>query len=759
MFNFNLNKVIIRVRNYSQLIIILISLFSILFLYLKSINVGNILWGLKNILFYYTFQILLEISVIFALLFLPTYPIFFIFLKSKSFELRERIGICIVCNLSFYIIIGFIGFCFNLLITFGYFLIALIISYFSILLTVIFQEYFRNANNFLKKRENHDNKDVNDKKFSIFDKSKKSISLNGILLTSFIILLCILNMVNTRFFAGTDAWLHISIVKYITEINSIPINEYYGALGLHIFGAVIHFFSGLDLIILPKFYIFYIIPLSSLIIYNILRRIFKSKNLAIFGVFLLFSSFGFTFFMMAQFWPSGIAFIQGLCIFLILYVRFQTFFKERAPKKEDILLNLPILYTILTCMFISSFITHSLITMILLISYLWIYLIYFVKNYKRGIDFLLLLFFFGIFFIFYNLNISIGYFQVFNPIKIIPWYFLFLGVSFAGLLLTLFLISYRKSINFSKGIFKLIINGKKKKIYKIIEEKYLFPLIFGTTIILSSIFTFYALTFFKINVLYNFYFADTLLIALFAIWGLLIFQYKPRGKFIFLWGIAIDLLFLVIFLLDAIIAITTFFIRMFHLTLIIIVIGFVSYLYKLIHTHSFQKQKYKIFLIFIVCFSIFSSSLFDTISKNIFFLREREVKSIEWYSKYTSNEKVIFSKFGWYAIFIYYDYPFEDKNEELELESIHYFLIIDSLYIHPSSHITNGTNRLKQLKSFYNREIILILPKTFYTPFNWQFFDKLSEQEIEAYYNLEYLNRIFLAKGENSEEIPYYWVI
>ena len=128
-------------------------------------------------------------------------------------------------------------------------------------------------------------------KFSIIDNIKKLGSFNGILLTIFITLLCILNIVNTRYFAGTDPWLHISIVKYITEVNYVPMNEYYGALGLHIFGAVFHFFSGLDLILLPKFYLFYTIPISSLIIYNLLRRIFKNKNLAIFGVFLLFSSF------------------------------------------------------------------------------------------------------------------------------------------------------------------------------------------------------------------------------------------------------------------------------------------------------------------------------------------------------------------------------------------------------------------------------------------------------------------------------------
>jgi hypothetical protein len=711
------------------------------------------------LLVYYFFQFLLEASAIFAILFLPTYPLFFLFFKNKIFNLREKIGICIVCNQSFYIITGFVGSWFGILITFEYFLIVLTITYFSIILIAIFQDYHRNIGFFIRKVKKIDYNQLRNKSFSLTDKIKKVISLNGILLIIFIILLCILNTVNTRFFAGTDAWLHISIVKYITEVNYIPINEYYGALGLHVFGAVLHYFSGLELILIPKFFLFYTIPLSSLITYNLLRRIFKNKNLAIFGVFLLFSSFGFTFFMMSQFWPSGIALIHGFVIFFILYVRLLTLTTEKIPNKNTIFSNLFFLYTLLTLIFISAILTHSLLTIIFLISYLWVYSIYFVKNYKRGIDFLLLLLFLCIFLIFYQFNIGIGYFQVFNPLRILPWHLLLLGALIVGFVIILILLHYRKSIEFTKGIFKLIISGNKKKIYKKLEDKYIFPLIFGTTIILSSIFTVYILRVFNINITYIFYFIDTLMIALFAIWGMLIFQYTSSGKPLFFWGLAIDLLFLIIFLFDAFIGITTFFLRVFHITLIIIVIGFVSYLYKIIRNNSFQKKKFKIFLLFIVFFSIFSSYLFDSTSRDIFFLKEREVNSIQWYSNFTTDKKVIFSKFGWYAIFIYYDYPFEDKDKELALEEIHYFLLLDSHYVHPSSHISNGTNILKELKSSYDTDIIIILPKNFYLPFRWQFFDEISEEETEAYYNLEYLNRIFSTKGEEVEGTPYYWVI
>ena len=143
----------------------------------------------------------------------------------------------------------------------------------------------------------------------------------------------------------------------------------------------------------------------------------------------------------------------------------------------------------------------------------------------------------------------------------------------------------------------------------------------------------------------------------------------------------------------------------------------------------------------------------------MFSLKEREVKSAQWYINYTSNHQVIISEFGWGPIFIYYGYPYEDKNEELSLGSIHFLLTINEQLLHPSLHNSTGTNVLKNLKEAYNREVILILPKEFYLLSSWQFFDQLSEEEIEAYYNLEYLNRICSAKGEDGEEIPYYWVI
>ncbi|MFW9902314.1 MAG: hypothetical protein ACFFDY_13690, partial [Candidatus Thorarchaeota archaeon] len=522
---------------------------------------------------------------------------------------------------------------------------------------------------------------------------------------------------------------------------------------------VIHFFSGVNLILLPKLFMFYTIPLFSLILYNIFRRIFKNKNLAIFGVFLLMSSFGFSWFMMVQFWPSGITLIQGLIIFFLLYVRLQGFIKEQIPKKEDLLSNILFSYALSIFIFISALLTHSLLAMIILISFLWVYLIYFARHFRRGFDLLLIAILFGIFLIFYSFNISTGHFSVFDPFRIIPWHYLVLGGFGFALLIVIILLFYRRSMVFSRGRFKSIITGKYKKFYKKLEDKYIFPIILGSTLILSVVFTYFNFTVMNISITYIIYFIEMLLISSFTIWGIFLFRYKPRGKPLFIWGIALDALFLLMFLYDAFIGFTTFFLRVYFITTIIISIGFVSYLYKLLKLNSIQKIKIKLFLISLVVFSVYTQNLFDSTTIDIFCLQKREVNSIQWYSNYTSNKEVIISKFGWYAIFIYYDYPFEAKNKDLSLESIHNFLLVDDQLVHPDLHISNGSNVLKNLKSHYNTDVILVFPKEFYSPFSWTFFDQLSEDEIEAYYNLDYLNRIFSAKGEDGKELPYYWVI
>jgi len=94
-------------------------------------------------------------------------------------------------------------------------------------------------------------------------------------------------------------------------------------------------------------------------------------------------------------------------------------------------------------------------------------------------------------------------------------------------------------------------------------------------------------------------------------------------------------------------------------------------------------------------------------------------------------------------IFTYYDYPFDDKNKEGPLDSIHYFVLVDPVLVHPDSHISNDSNILKEWKMDNNTKVILILPEDYYSLFSRIFSDQLGEEKIEGYHDLDYLNRIF----------------
>ena len=155
-----LKKIIYTIRSRIYLIVLLISIFSIFFIYLKLLNIESLLWASKTFLLFIIFQILEIFSAIFIILFLPTYPIFFILIKDTKLNFREKLGITIVSNSSFYIIIGYIGSCFNLPIIFEYFFFTMILTYFLILLIVIFHGYYRGTGFFLKMVKSLDYKQI-----------------------------------------------------------------------------------------------------------------------------------------------------------------------------------------------------------------------------------------------------------------------------------------------------------------------------------------------------------------------------------------------------------------------------------------------------------------------------------------------------------------------------------------------------------------------------------------------------------------------
>ncbi|MHA1294366.1 MAG: hypothetical protein ACTSQJ_17110 [Promethearchaeota archaeon] len=567
-----------------------------------------------------------------------------------------------------------------------------------------------------------------------------------------------MNIVRVSYFFGTDPWLHITIIKMITEMNYLPLKEYYGSLGLHIFGAVIYFFSGVDIIFIPRYFVFYTILISALLFYNIFMRIFKNQSLAIFGVFILeFSSLGFSY-IMIQFWPSHLALLLIFTIFFLLYVRLQNFIKVERPTWKEIFSELKFYYLLIIFIFISAVFTHSLTAIIFLLSYMWIFLIYLVKDRRRGSDFFLLLCLFGIFLLMLYLGFGTEHYWFLKAIyKInIPSYFLIAGAIGAGLLIWRF----QDSILYTTGRYTQTINGKKYAYYKFIEDKIIIPLAFGTVIFLSILFIIGNLLWFDLDISNVFIGFEILIFTAFAVWGLILFQKKPRGKSLFIWGVGFMIILGGVFIFDVFSENTKMWARVVYMSAPIVVIGFLTYLYKTIKLKSVKTHRTKIFLLFIVIFSLAATMYHEFMSIGNFEIKRREANSVQWHSKYTSGKKLIYCEFGWSYIFMYFDYPYEKNNRDLRTNEIHYFLDYQMDLYPPENHYyENGTNKLQELKKKYGTDFYIILDDFYFLNLGWETYGELSQKEMDQYYDMNYLDKTYSARTESGEETPYFWVI
>jgi exonuclease III len=138
----------------------------------------------------------------------------------------------------------------------------------------------------------------------------------------------------------------------------------------------------------------------------------------------------------------------------------------------------------------------------------------------------------------------------------------------------------------------------------------------------------------------------------------------------------------------------------------------------------------------------------------------REVSTLQWYSNYTSNENVVFSEFGWAYVIEYYDYPFDDKDEALLYNGSIYILPTDIDLFPPNNHITeNGTNLLREYKKKYNSDVYIIFENDYIIDKGFELIGRLTPEETEQYYTLDYLNKICSSRSKTGIEVPLYWVI
>ncbi|MFX1470132.1 MAG: hypothetical protein ACFFB8_15885 [Promethearchaeota archaeon] len=705
------------------------------------------------------FHTIVFICTIFTILFLPTYPIFFIIFKEKPFNYLEKLSITIVANSAFYILMGYIAYIIGFPLTRFFFFLSVLILYFLIISYISIFELRKNSYIFLRSRDISTIKIENLNILSLLKSLKKSISFNALLLIIFLFLICILNIVKADYFIGTDPWLHVLNSRIITDINILPLKGYHGTMGINIFGAVINFFSGLSHILIPRYFVFYTFFVSSLIFYNICMRVFKNQNLALFGVFLLeFSSLGFST-MMIQYWPSGSALIKCLMIFFLFYVRMQNFTKLERPTKKLIFSNIFFDYVLITVIFISSVLTHDVTTLFFLLSFLWLYLIYFLRDYKRGFDFILLCGLLILFIIFSIFGIGEGHYWFFVSLDI-PWSFFILGALGGGLIGFIIIWKIQKSINFTKGKFEKVIKGDIDIFYKKLEDKIIIPFISSVLMVVLIILLIVNFAWINLELINIFYVIEIIMISSFAIWGLLIFQKKRRGKALFIWGVGL-LLFLGIGFIFNILALSNMiWQRIFYLIPPIIVIGFIAYIYKLIKLDSVRRFQKKFVILFILIFSLFTTYFYESMAFEIFIMKERDVSPIQWYSNRTIHKNVIITEVGWSHAFKYYGYPFDNKTEALLYNENLYFLKYHIDLFPPSNHFNeSGINLLKEIKKEYNTDVYIIFADDYIINKGFELFGQLTNEELEQYYKLNYINKVCSAKSINGKETPLFWII
>ena len=79
-------------RSRIHLIVFLLSVVALIFILFKIINL-NVILGISTIIILdFFFQTFVMLSAIYTILFLPTYPIFFIIFKGKKFNFLEKLS-------------------------------------------------------------------------------------------------------------------------------------------------------------------------------------------------------------------------------------------------------------------------------------------------------------------------------------------------------------------------------------------------------------------------------------------------------------------------------------------------------------------------------------------------------------------------------------------------------------------------------------------------------------------------------------------
>lgn len=676
---------------------------------------------------------------IYFIFFIPLYPIFIfpgIGGKEHNYYFSRRLPVLITSNLSIFVMYAlFSRNLFNSFNWWGVFLFSVSVFFFSLtifILKLLFEQRRLKENtklvHFLKNKASTMVEQVN---------SKKIFPTNYLLLLTFLIVCGVLVVVRFPGLFGDDPWYHAAITaQMIEKKNFTPVDDYYESLiGLYSIGAFFQLLTGLEILMIAR-----IIPILTMCIggmlgYSLVVFFLKNQQIAIIGGIIFTITPLDNALALGQYWPTSFAIILGLGNFLISLNLIKT--------NKNRLLYYVFFYTT----GISMFFFHDYSVMMFFGGFLFVYVI---QAFRRKEKILSIILNYGIAaFIAIFLGILGGMIPIYTrfnnsmPIPPLLWILLLPGAGIG--------IYIAQKIIIKPGIISNSIDqdlipktGKRSKVFQ--KEIQIFVLI--TSIVLGIAMYFIIPVLFKfaqveiLQMVINIIFLIN--IAFYSLSGIITIQRKNFKTDILFFFIAYFILLLIAFLvIDSLFTHRYIWTRIAVTSSGIISLGSCAYIYLHIKRKSILKNRFKKVAI-VISISLFLNFGFFQ-SANYWIKSDSEINTAQVMTSYLPEENtLIFSGFRWaYIIDFYSNFNIEVNWSETRLIKIEYQINKDGENI-LQIQTNNSFNNVYLLLDFSQQSLGILGIES-------RYYGKLTDSEIDQYYNLHYLNKVLNMKCNSGD--------
>jgi hypothetical protein len=684
---------------------------------------------------------------IYFIFFIPLYPIFIfpgIGGKERDYFYSRRMPILITSNLSIFVVYAL--FCRNFFDSFnwlGVFSFSISVFFVSIALSI--------SKALIEQRRLKENTKIvqflKNKALTLVEqvKSKKIFPKNYMLLLLFLVICGILVVVRFPGLFGDDPWYHAAVTaQMIEKQNFTLVDDYYESLiGLYSIGAFFQLLTGLDIWTIAR-----IIPILTMCIggmlgYSLVDFFLKNQQIAIIGGIIFTITPLDNALVLGQYWPTSFAIILGLGNFLISLNLINT--------NKNRLLNYIFFYTT----GISIFFFHDYSVILFFGGFMFVYII---QAFRRKEKIFGLIINYGITaFIAIILGILGGMvpiyyrFNVSMPIPPILWIFLLPG---AGVVIYIAQKIIKKPGTMSNSLDQDLIpkTGKRSKVFQ--KEILIFVLITSIAIGIAMFFIIPIL--FKyaqvqiLQMVINIIFIIN--VAFYSISGIITIQRKNFKTDIFFFFIVYFLLMLMVFLV-----IDTLFTHRYIWTRIavtssgIVSLGSCAYIYLQIKRNSLLKDRFKKVAIVISISLFLNFGLFQ--SANYWIKSDSEINTAQAMTSYLPEENtIIISGFRWtYIMNFYSNFDIDINWSEIQLIKIENQINQDgeNLLLMKTN---NSFNNVYLLLDFAQQSLGILGIES-------RYFGKLTDSEIDQYYNLQYLNKVLNMKCNDGNLFSQLYIV